>query len=129
MTLTLTVNARLARWLLLEQDEQKRNSGEKAWETPHILPLSAWLKRTWLETWPEKYLLSKIQSESLWEKIINSDPNATKLGLLHRKAAASQAYQAYTLVHEFKLSTLKSDYQETLETISFFQLLTNSNRL
>jgi ATP-dependent helicase/nuclease subunit B len=117
--LVLTASNRLARWLMLDYDDQQKQ--KKVWETPQILPLSAWLKQVWLETWPEKHLFSKLQSESLWEKIINSDSNSTKLSLLHRKAAASQAYKAYTLVHEYRLPTTQSDYQETLETISFYK--------
>ena len=118
-SLVLTASNRLARWLMLDYDDRQKQ--KKVWETSQILPLSAWLKQVWLETWPEKHLFSRLQSESLWEKIINSDSNSTKLSLLHRKAAASQAYQAYTLVHEYRLPGLKSDYQETLETISFYK--------
>ncbi len=117
--LILTASNRLARWLMLDYDDRQKQN--KVWETSQILTLSAWLKQVWLNTWPEKHLFSKLQSESLWEKIINSDSNSTKLSLLHRKAAASQAYQAYTLVHEYGLPTAQSDYQETLETISFYK--------
>jgi ATP-dependent helicase/nuclease subunit B len=115
--LILTASNRLARWLMLDYDDRQKQ--KKVWETSQILPLSAWLKQVWLNTWPEKHLFSKLQSESLWEKIINSDSNSTKLSLLHRKAAASQAYQAYTLFHEYGLPATQPDYQETLETISF----------
>lgn len=115
--LILTASNRLARWLMLDYDDQQKQ--KKVWETSQILPLAAWLKQVWLDTWPEKHLFSKLQSQSLWEKIINSDANSTKLSLLHRKAAASQAYQAYTLVYEYGLPAIQSDYQETLETISF----------
>ena len=117
--LVLTANNRLARWLMLDYDDRQKQ--KKVWETSKILPLSAWLKQVWLDTWPEKHLFSRLQSESLWEKIINSDSNSTKLSLLHRKAAAYQAYQAYTLVHEYRLPRHKFDYQETLETISFYK--------
>jgi ATP-dependent helicase/nuclease subunit B len=115
--LILTASNRLARWLMLDYDDrQKQNI---VWETSQIIPLSSWLKQVWLDTWPEKHLFSKLQSETFWEKIINNESNSTKLSLLHRKAAASQAYQAYKLVHEYRLPTTRSDYQETLETISF----------
>ena len=117
-SLVLTASNQLARWLMLDYDDQQKQ--KKVWETSQILPLSAWLKQVWLDTWPEKHLFSKLQSESLWEKIINSNSNSTKLSLLHRKAAASEAYQAYRLVLEYGLPTFKSDYQETLETISFY---------
>ena len=117
-TLVLTASNRLARWLMLDYDDQQKQ--KKVWETSQILPLSAWLKQVWLDTWPEKHLFSKLQSESLWEKIINSNSNSSKLSLLHRKAAASEAYKAYRLVREYGIPTFKSDYQETLETISFY---------
>ena len=116
--LVLTASNQLARWLMLDYDDQQKQ--KKVWETSQILPLSAWLKQVWLDTWPEKHLFSKLQSESLWEKIINSNSDSTKLSLLHRKAAATEAYQAYRLVLEYGLPTFKSDYQETLETISFY---------
>ena len=117
-SLVLTASNQLARWLMLDYDDQQKQ--KKVWETSQILPLSAWLKQVWLDTWPEKHLFSKLQSESLWEKIINSNSDSTKLSLLHRKAAATEAYQAYRLVLEYGLPTFKSDYQETLETISFY---------
>ena len=117
-SLVLTASNQLARWLMLDYDDQQKQ--KKVWETSQILPLSAWLKQIWLDTWPEKHLFSKLQSESLWEKIINSNSDSTKLSLLHRKAAATEAYQAYRLVLEYGLPTFKSDYQETLETISFY---------
>ncbi|MEK9629080.1 MAG: PD-(D/E)XK nuclease family protein [Nitrospinota bacterium] len=117
--LLLTANLRLARWLMLEYDGgQKEND---VWETPQILSLSAWLKQVWLKTWPEKHLLSRIQSESLWEEIVKNDSHSTKLNPLHRKAAASQAFQAYTLIQEYKIPAYKNEFQETLETISFYR--------
>jgi len=119
--LILTSSHRLTRWLMLEHDDRQKQ--KKVWQTPKILPLSAWLKQTWLDTWPDKYLLSKIQSETLWEKIISSDASTT--GFLHKKAAAVESYQAYKFIHEHKLPTLKKDYQETLETISFFKWMTH----
>ena len=72
-TLTLTVNARLARWLLLAHDDQQRKTGENAWQTPQVLPLTSWLQNVWLESWPNQYLLSPLQSEKIWEKIITRD--------------------------------------------------------
>lgn len=117
--LILTSSNRLARWLMLEHDDRQKQ--KKVWQTPKILPLTAWLKQVWLDTWPEKYLLSKIQSEALWEKIISNDSNIKKTGLLHKKAAAKESYQAYRFIHEYQLPILRQDYQETLETVSFFQ--------
>lgn len=120
-SLVLTAHNRLARWLMLERNEQQKQ--KKAWETPNILSLSAWLKKTWLKTWPEKYLLSKIQSEVLWEKIVHSDSSAKQLGMLHKKAAAAQAANAYSLIKEYKIPVKKEAFQETIETHSFLKWL------
>ncbi len=117
--LTLTVNARLARWLLLEHDEQKRKAGENAWQTPPILPLSSWLRNVWLASWPEKYLLSELQCEKIWEKIINQD--SARLDLLHLQGVASQTSKAFSLLHEYRLPRDKKLYEQTDESKAFLR--------
>ena len=117
--LTLTVNARLARWLLLEHDEQKRKAGENAWQTPPILPLSSWLRNVWLASWPEKYLLSELQCEKIWEEIINQD--SARLDLLHLQGVASQTSKAFSLLHEYRLPRDKKLYEQTDESKAFLR--------
>ena len=117
--LTLTVNARLARWLLLEHDEQKRKAGENAWQTPPILPLSSWLRNVWLASWPEKYLLSELQCEKIWEEIINQD--SARLDLLHLQGVASQTSKAFSLLHEYRLPRDKKLYEQTDESKAFLK--------
>jgi ATP-dependent helicase/nuclease subunit B len=116
-TLTLTVNSRLARWLLLEQDEQKRKNGEIVWETPPILALSSWLRTLWQESWPSKYFLSSLQSEKIWEEIVNKD--SANLGLLHLQGVAAQASQAFALIHEYRLPRDLKLYDQTDEAKAF----------
>mgnify|MGYP003311968304 CR=1 FL=1 len=106
-TLVLTAHSRLAGWLMLEHNEQQKN--KKVWETEEILPLSAWLKKVWQETWPEKHLLSGIQSGFLWEKIIQEDRKVKNLSVLHKKAIATQAQKAYTLINEYDVNTAGGD--------------------
>jgi ATP-dependent helicase/nuclease subunit B len=118
-TLTLTVNSRLARWLLLEQDEQKRRNGQNAWETPPILSLSAWLRNLWLESWPSKYLLSPLQSEKIWEEIIHRD--SSRLNLLHLQGVASNTSQAFTIIHEYRLPRAPKFYEQTDEAKAFLK--------
>jgi ATP-dependent helicase/nuclease subunit B len=115
--ITLTVNSRLARWLLLEQDEKKKQAGEKAWETPQILSFSAWLRNLWLESWPVQYLLSPLQCEKIWEQIIIQDAN--RLDLLHLQGVASQASQAFALIHEYRLPQSRKFYELTDEAKTF----------
>ncbi len=117
--LTLTVNDRLARWLLLEQDEQKRNAGVDAWETPPILPLSSWLENVWRESWPEKYLISPLQCEKIWEEIIKRD--AAELKLLHLQGVAAQASKAFSLLHEYRLPRNSDRYEQTAEAKAFLR--------
>jgi probable DNA repair protein len=117
--LTLTVNARLARWLLLEHDKQKRKAGKNAWQTPPILPLSSWLRDVWLASWPEKYLLSELQCEKIWEEIINQD--SARLDLLHLQGVASQTSKAFSLLHEYRLPRDKKLYEQTDESKAFLR--------
>ena len=117
--LTLTVNARLARWLLLEHDKQKRKAGKNAWQTPPILPLSSWLRNVWLASWPEKYLLSELQCEKIWEEIINQD--SARLDLLHLQGVASQTSKAFSLLHEYRLPRDKKLYEQTDESKAFLR--------
>ena len=116
-TLTVTVNSRLARWLLLEQDEQRNLAGEKAWETPPIFSFSAWLRDVWLQSWPTRYLLSTLQCEKIWEQIIAQD--ASRLDLLHLQGIASQASQAFALIHEYRLPQHPKFYELTDEAKTF----------
>ena len=117
--ITLTVNSRLARWLLLEHDEKKKQAGEKAWETPQILSLSAWMRNLWLESWPTQYLLSPLQCEKIWEKIIIQD--ASRLDLLHIQGVASQASEAFALIHEYRLPQSPKFYELTDEAKTFIR--------
>ncbi len=116
-TLTLTVNSRLARWLLLEQDEQKKQAGEKAWLTPQIFAFSSWLRDVWLESWPTRYLLSDLQCEKIWEQIIAQD--SARLDLLHLQGVASQASKAFALIHEYDLPRNPKLYELTDEAKTF----------
>ena len=115
--ITLTVNSRLARWLLLEQDEKQKQAGEKAWETPQILSITAWLRNLWLDSWPTQYLLSPLQCEKIWEQIIIRD--AKRLDLLHLQGVASQASQAFALIHEYRLPQSPKFYELTDEAKTF----------
>ena len=115
--LTLTVNDRLARWLLLEQDEQRRKNGENAWKTPPIISLSSWLRNVWLESWPTQYLLSELQSEKIWEKVIKQ--NSSSLNLLHLQGVAAQASQAFSLIHQYRLPRISKLYEQTDESRAF----------
>ncbi|MCH8313069.1 MAG: hypothetical protein IID17_08800, partial [Nitrospinae bacterium] len=82
---TVTVNSRLARWRLLEHNEAQKRSGLKTWTTPEILPLTAWLKQVWMQSWPDQYILTPLQAEKLWAEIVRKSSWKFKLDLLHLK--------------------------------------------
>ncbi len=117
--LTLTVNARLARWLLLEQDDLRKKAGGSAWETSQILSLSSWLRNVWLESWPKQYLLSPLQSEKIWEEIIARD--STHLDILHLQGVAVSTSQAFSLIYEYRLPLNQKLYDQTVESRAFLR--------
>ncbi len=119
-SVVLTVNARLARWLQLQHNERRKNAGGPlVWQTPDILPLNAWLKKIWVESWPTKHILSDLQARKLWEQIVASDARSRDLDLLHLKAAAEQASKAYALIREHRLPVHRAAFEATEETRAF----------
>lgn len=88
--LLLTANRRLARHLRARLDAAHEATGHTAWEAPEVLPLSAWIERTWAGDWPEEALLAAPQAEAAWEAVVNERRHGTDLidpGLLVRHAA------------------------------------------
>ncbi len=116
---TLTVNSRLARWRLLEYNEAQIKSGLKAWPTPNIMPLTAWLKQVWVQSWPEQYILTPLQSENLWAQIARQTLWKKKLDLLHLREAAKKAQEAYTLIQQYRLPVDRESFSRTEEGILF----------
>lgn len=117
-TLVLTVNARLARWLKLQYNRQKAQT-QTVWETPSILQFDAWLRQTWVESWPRRYVLTELQALHLWERIIRNDPETSRLDLLHLRGAAKQAAEAHRLLHQYGVTDEPSHYSLSEETLSF----------
>ncbi len=123
--LTLTVNSRLARWLLFNHSRQQAQSNLAIWETPAIYSISDWLRQAWLESWPDQYVLSELQSQHLWQKIIREDPATPDLDLLHIHGAASHALKAYQLICEYHLPDDPEKFNNyTEETRTFRRWLT-----
>lgn len=107
---TLTANNRLSRQLLLLAAGRQDQS---AWETPDILPWTAWLQRSWegaLLQAPLRgaeapgLLLGAEQALALWERIIAASPAGQYL--LQIPAAARQAREAHGLRHAWRLGEI-----------------------
>ena len=121
--LILTASSRLARWLHLQHNTDQAQSGDPIWQTPAIHALDFWLKEIWLQSWPQQYVLTNLQSQKLWEQIARRDPETSQLDLLHLRGAAAQAAQAYTLINQYRIPVLAEQYTWTQETISFHRWL------
>ena len=74
----VTASRRLARVLREEFDLHQRALARSVWETPDILPLDAFLNRTWRD-WvlsganPDApALLNGLQEQFIWEQVIRS---------------------------------------------------------
>lgn len=105
-TTVLTPHPRLSRWLLLQFANRQRDSGEKLWHTPEILPLNSWLQKLWVQSWPQHFILSNLQSKKLWEKIIRADKKLSSINPLHLQGTAGQAAKAYALIKEYRISLI-----------------------
>jgi probable DNA repair protein len=124
-SLTLTVNSRLARWLQYHHGSQQAHAGLKVWGKPAIYSLDEWLQQAWLQSWPDEYVLSPLQSKHLWQKIIRENPATADLNLLHIQGAAALASEAYQLIRQYRLPEDPSQFTNyTEETRAFLQWMT-----
>jgi ATP-dependent helicase/nuclease subunit B len=77
--LLLTAHRRLARHLRARLDADRLAAGQTAWESPEILPLGAWIERTWGQAWPDASLLADPQAEAAWEAVVRGARHGTEL--------------------------------------------------
>jgi ATP-dependent helicase/nuclease subunit B len=123
--LTLTAKDRLARWLLFRYDRQKSQSGFKVWEKPAIYSFDEWVRQAWLQSWPDQYVLTELQSKHLWQKIIREDSATSELSLLHIQGAARHAFKAHQLIFKYRLPEDPAGFNNyTKETQTFRKWMT-----
>ena len=81
--------------------------GRAVWNRPDVLPLDAYLDRTWgewLARWADEnapVLLDAVQEQMLWEQIIRESPAGASL--LQIPETARQAIETWRLVAEYRL--------------------------
>lgn len=101
----VTVNNRLARYLLARDDAEQAAKGPGVWPTPQILPLNAWLHERINDALDQGLLdrvpLSAPQERLVWEQVIRSRADAREL--LQPAAAARAAQRALGLCHDWLL--------------------------
>jgi probable DNA repair protein len=103
----VTASRRLARVLREEFDLHQRALARSVWETPDILPLDAFLNRTWRD-WVlsganpgAPVLLNALQEQFIWEQVIRDSPEGDSL--LRIPETAAQAMEAWQLVLAYRL--------------------------
>ena len=102
-----TASRRLARVLAGEFHALEAARGRTVWNRPDVLPLDAYLDRTWAE-WLARWagrqaplLLAAPQEQMLWEQIIRESPQGASL--LQITETARQAVETWRLVLEYRL--------------------------
>ncbi|MGP0630376.1 PD-(D/E)XK nuclease family protein [Nitrospina sp. 32_T5] len=119
-TLILTVNVRLARWLTL-QHNRNQSASQKVWDTPSIIPFDAWLKETWIASWPRQHVLSSLQAQKLWERIIQDDVQSERLDIMHLQGAAQDAAKAYELIQQYEVADKPDLFNLSDEATAYYR--------
>jgi len=108
-TTVLTVNRRLARALRAGHDAACAARGARVWETPDVLPLSAWLERAFDECdeWratgpPAPARLGADAEQVLWERVIREQGAGGGAPLVDVPAAARGAREALALLRGWR---------------------------
>ncbi len=103
----ITASRRLARVLAREFHSMEAARGNTVWNRPDVLPLDAYLDRTWgewLGRWADEnapVLLDALQEQMLWERIIRESPAGASL--LQIPETARQAMDTGRLIAEYRL--------------------------
>ncbi len=102
-TVLVTPNRRLAGYYKARFDNAQRDAGLGAWPSPDILPWSTFIERVWrgsVDAPNAPTLLSPLQAQLVWERIIRNSPGAA---MLNPGQTARQAMEAWTTVCAWQL--------------------------
>jgi probable DNA repair protein len=119
----ITANTRLARVLQHSYDRIQVENGHPVWISPDILPIGAWLERSW-RSWiyvtneaNPVQLLSTSQERAIWEGIVSQSDAGNEL--LQVAPTADAAASAWNLAHAWKLPFDGRDWDNTRDTEAF----------
>jgi len=117
----ITSNTRAARNLKRAFADRQRAGNQLAWESPEILPWSAWLKRLWqqhLFQSPGSFsaLLDDRQERHLWERIIAADQPLLDAGSL-----AAECSRAWRTLSAYQIPREKNAFRRKPDTATFFR--------
>ncbi len=116
--LLLTVNNRLAKRFTSDYSQWQLGQGHTVWESPQILPLSAWLQQQ-VEYLSDQGLqhdqvLNPVQEKQLWIDLIQED--AYNSYMMQPTAIARQVIQAWQLLKQWQIPFSALTASETPET-------------
>jgi probable DNA repair protein len=100
----VTPDNRLARTLIARHDAAMLREGEHAWSAARVLPWSVWVETLWREALeagaapPELRLLSRAESQFLWDRIVREDA-ALRDSVMDAGGPAGLAQDAWNIVH------------------------------
>ena len=104
----VTASRRLARVLTQQFHASQREQGRPVWNTPDILPLDAFLKRSWSNyvrdgdaRQPAGTLLDTLEEQVVWEQAIRESPAGDSL--LRLPETAQHAMEAWRLMQAYGL--------------------------
>lgn len=98
----ICANARLAHCLRQRHAQERLRLGNRAWESPDILPWQAWLLRLWNTRREDKgLLLSGEQERVLWQQVI--DGSTYRDRLLQTSSVAAQAATAWRRLKQHRV--------------------------
>lgn len=123
--LLLTINNRLAREFQGRYDFSQQSKGLAVWEAPRIFPWLTWLQHCYQRltlTEPDDRnptLLSPLQEQSLWERVIYDSSYSG--ALLQVPATARTAQEAWQLWHAWRLPLQDQSLFVTEDTQAFLE--------
>ena len=104
----ICANTRLARRLRLRHAQEQLRGGNRAWESPKILPWQGWLQRC-RDALGDNYgtLLNDVQESMLWQQIIEG--SAARDNLLQTASVATQAAAAWQSLRAYQAPIFPAD--------------------
>lgn len=117
----ITANTRAARNFKRAFADLQRQSNRAVWQTPQILPWSAWLKRLWQEhlfRFPGQFnaLLDSRQERYLWERIIAADSSG-----MDAESLAEQCNRAWKTLFAYRIPREKNAFRRKPDSAAFFR--------
>ena len=131
----LTVNQRLSRYLTSRFNQQQVDAGKTVWETPDILPYTAWVGRIYDQARYQvgkevsgnlKIRLSAAQERVVWEQVINASESANVL--LRIPETAKAAAQAWEMCKQWHLSYHELSQAPPEDTKAFLEWANSFDR-